>query len=83
MTYVLERFMVTFGGAGGDGTPMTKVGLLDLITKTWHQRPCGPSIPRTGHVAGFASGSLFIFGGSDGAAPAAAAHRHACDPARR
>merc|ERR1719478_643271 len=51
-----------------------------MRTKTWHRRRCSPSVPRWGHVAGFASGCLFVFGGSDGSAPTASLIKIDCAP---
>ena len=44
---------------------MSAISLLDLHTMTWHQRKCSPPVHRINHVAGYACGSLYLYGGSD------------------
>jgi len=44
---------------------VSDIALLDLHTMTWHQRRISPNLQRLGHVAGYACGSLYLYGGTD------------------
>ena len=79
LTRVLMRFVFLYGGIGADGQPMNDVNLLDLNTKTWSSHKPSPPLPRIGHVAGYASGALYIFGGTDGTASDSELHLFDCD----
>ena len=54
------------GGLTSDATPVGDIGVLDISTFTWHIRRCSPVVQRVGHAAGYACGSLYVFGGTDG-----------------
>ena len=64
LTHVLTRFLLLFGGVGAEMSPMLDLNLFDLATQSWSVHRPNPSLPRIGHVAGYASGQLYIFGGS-------------------
>jgi hypothetical protein len=76
---VLTRFLLLFGGLGIDLAPMTDVNLFDIETSTWTVHRPSPSLPRIGHVAGYASGSLYVFGGTDGSASSSDLFKVDCD----
>jgi len=78
-SYVLTRFLLLFGGLGIDLAPMTDVNLFDIETSTWTVHRPSPSLPRIGHVAGYASGSLYVFGGTDGSASSSDLFKVDCD----
>ena len=58
--------LFTVGGLNADASPVSTISLLDLHTMTWSQRKCSPPVNRINHVAGYACGSLYLYGGSDG-----------------
>ena len=60
-------------------SPMIAVNLFDLVSRTWSVHRPSPTLPRIGHVAGYASGSLYIFGGTDGQQSDSRLHRFDCD----
>ena len=79
MTRVLTRFLFVYGGVGADAQPMADVSLFDLKTRSWSVHVPSPALPRLGHVAGYASGSLYIFGGTDSKASDSELHVFDCD----
>ena len=79
LTHVLTRFLLLFGGVGAEMSPMLDVNLFDLRSQSWSVHRPNPSLPRIGHVAGYASGQLYIFGGSDGSASDSKLHVFDCD----
>ena len=79
LTRVLTRFLFAFGGLNSDASPMLDVALFDLETHSWSVMQPSPSLPRMGHVAGYASGSLYIFGGTDGERTSSELFKFDCD----
>ena len=83
LTRVLTRFLFAFGGLtlgdSGQPVPCDSVSLFDLSTSTWSAHDPYPSLPRIGHVAGYAAGCLYVFGGTDGNEPNAELHVFDCD----
>ena len=77
-TFTLDRFLVVVGGLAADATPVDAVGIVDIETMTWYTRACSPPLRRVGHAAGYACGSLYIYGGTDGAAPVSAIAKLKC-----
>jgi hypothetical protein len=63
LTRVLSRFLLAFGGITAEASPVTSVSLFDLQTCTWSIHEPAVPVPRFGHVAGYAAGQLYIFGG--------------------
>ena len=61
----ISSHIVPVGGINADSSAVSAISLLDLHTMTWHQRKCSPPVHRINHVAGYACGSLYLYGGSD------------------
>jgi len=79
LTRVLTRFLFLFGGVGSDLAPMADVALFDIATASWSVHRPSPPLPRSGHVAGYASGALYVFGGTDGSEASSTLHKFDCD----
>ena len=80
MTRVLTRFLLVCGGVNGENVYCDDLALFDLHTESWSLHAPSAPLKRIGHVAGYASGRLYVFGGADGAGKASSElHAFDCD----
>ena len=80
MTRVLTRFLLVCGGVNGENAYCDDLALFDLHTESWSLHAPSAPLKRIGHVAGYASGRLYVFGGADGAGKASSElHAYDCD----